>query len=121
MQTIEQNYHDYKVLMTHLPVPKLNGKQMWRATLTDYPSIVEEAFSRDQVINQIKARIVDMLSHSEIITLRIPTSSAEPNGIHDELLVNGWDDHGFFKDDPEALKLFDEIEEERSRHLVGGE
>jgi len=26
-----------------------------------------------------------------------------------------------FKDDPEFFKLFDEIEEERNRHWVGGE
>lgn len=37
------------------------------------------------------------------------------------LHTQGWDDHGLFKDDPEALQLFDEIEEERNRHLVGTE
>jgi hypothetical protein len=39
----------------------------------------------------------------------------------DELLAQGWDDHGLFKNDPEALKLFDEIEEKRDRLLVGDE
>ena len=39
----------------------------------------------------------------------------------DALVAQGWDDHGLFKDDPEALQLFDEIEEERDRHLVGNE
>jgi len=43
------------------------------------------------------------------------------NGTDDDLAAQGWDDHGLFKDDPEALKLFDEIEEERDRNLVGSE
>ncbi len=33
----------------------------------------------------------------------------------DALHAQDWDDHGLFKDDPEALQLFDEIEEERDR------
>jgi hypothetical protein len=39
---------------------------------------------------------------------------------HDELAIVGWEDYGLFKDDPDALKLFDDIEEERNRHMVGG-
>ncbi len=121
MQAIEQRYQDYKGLMTQLPIPKLKGKPMWRATLADYPSIVEEAFSREQAIDQIQKRIVDMLSHTEVITLRVPIQRLEPNGVPDELAAQGWADYGIFKDDPEALKLFDAIEQERSCHLVGGE
>jgi hypothetical protein len=37
----------------------------------------------------------------------------------EELLAQGWNDHGLFKNDPEALRLFDEIEEECDRHLAG--
>lgn len=37
----------------------------------------------------------------------------------DAIRAQDWDDYGLFKDYPEALKLFDEIEEERDRHLVG--
>ena len=87
-----------------------------------FPGIAEEGASREQVIRQIQARIVEILRHSEIVTLTVPAlpSQAVTQG-EDELLAQGWDDHGLFKDDPEALKLFDEIEEERDRHLVGSE
>ncbi|MCI0388567.1 MAG: hypothetical protein MOB07_07350 [Acidobacteria bacterium] len=48
-----------------------------------------------------------------------PTPLLVTNGTEADLAIQGWDDHGLFKDAPEALKLFDEIEEERDRHLVG--
>jgi hypothetical protein len=48
-----------------------------------------------------------------------PTPLPVTNGTEADLAIQGWDDHGLFKDAPEALKLFDEIEEERDRHLVG--
>ena len=47
-----------------------------------------------------------------------PTPLLVTNGTEADLAIQGWDDHGLFKDAPEALKLFDEIEEERDRHLV---
>jgi hypothetical protein len=37
------------------------------------------------------------------------------------LRAKGWKHYGAFKNDPEALKLFDEIEEERNRILCGPE
>jgi hypothetical protein len=48
-----------------------------------------------------------------------PTPLLVTNGTEADLAIQGWDYHGLFKDAPEALKLFDEIEEERDRHLVG--
>lgn len=117
MQTVPQQ--DYKVLMTRSPVAKANGGQRWRATLLGFPTIVEEAFSRDQAIKQIEARLADMLAHAEIITLHGPALPMEMNGNSDELAALGWDDYGLFKDDPDALQLFDEVERERNNHLVG--
>jgi hypothetical protein len=113
---------EYKVLVTHFPLSEPNEQHgRWRATLLGFPYIVEEAFSREQVIDQIKARIDEILQNSEVITLIAPALSVAINGTEDDLATQGWDDHGLFKDDPEALKLFDEIEKERDSHLVGSE
>jgi len=117
MQTIPQQ--EYKVLMTHSPMAKTKGKQRWRATLVGFPDIVEEALSRDQAIKQIEARLADMLAHAEIITLHGPALPAT-NGLNDDLSTQGWDDHGLFKNDPAALQLFEEIEQERNKQAVGG-
>ena len=112
----------YKVLVTHFPLGERSERQgRWRATLLGFPYIIEEAFSREEVINQIKARIEEVLQNSEVITLTALALPLAMNGTDDDLAAQGWDDHGLFKDDPEALKLFDEIEEERDRNLVGSE
>jgi hypothetical protein len=118
MQTVSE--HEYRVLMTHSPAAKTKGGQRWRATLLGFPFIVEEAFSRDQAIAQIKAHIADMLTHAEIITLHAPAFPIEVNGISNELTAQGWDDHGLFKDDVAALQIFDEIEHERDSYPIGG-
>ncbi len=111
----------YQVLVTRVPVAEPNGhQQQWRATVLGWSGIVEEAVTREQVIRQIEARIAEILRHSEIVTLTAPAVSPAATA-EDELLAMGWDDHRLFKDDPEALKLFDEIEEERDRHRVGCE
>jgi hypothetical protein len=109
---------EFRVLVTQTSVTEPNGQQgRWRATALAFPGIAEEGASREQVIRQIQARIVEILRHSEIVTLTVPAFPLTKED--EELLARGWDDHGLFKNDPEALKLFDEIEEERDRHLVG--
>jgi hypothetical protein len=111
------------VLVTHSPVSEPAGQPgRWWATVLGFPHIAEEAVSREQVIRQIQARLAEILRRSEIVTLTVPVLSSPAATEDDEaLLAQGWDDHGLFKDDPEALKLFDEIEEERDRHPVGNE
>lgn len=111
--------HDYKVLLTHSFISKTNTGMRWRATLLDFPTIVEEARSRDQAIQQIKQRIIELLAHAEIITLHAPALPVETQGNGDELTAQGWNDHGLFKDDQAALQLFDEIERARDSQLVG--
>jgi len=118
--------NEYRVLVTHSPVREPNGQPgRWWATVLGFPHIAEEGGSREQVIRQIQDRLAEILRHSEIVTLTAPALSSvaapEEPGEGDALLAQGWDDHGLFKDDPEALKLFDEIEEERDRHPVGNE
>lgn len=112
---------EYKVLVTHLPVSEQN-RSPWRALLLGFPDMVVEADSREQAITQLEGRLRDLLRHSEIMTLAAPSpTNFVPADDDAALRAQGWDDHGLFKNDPEALKMYDEIEEERNRHMVGGE
>lgn len=109
---------EFRVLVTQAPVREPNGSPgRWRATALGFPGVAEEGDSREQVIRQIQARIIEILRHAEIVTLTLLSPAVTKE--EDELLAQGWDDHGLFKNDPEALKLFDEIEEERDHHRVG--
>jgi len=113
---------EYTVLLTHCPQAEPEGQQEgWRATILGFPYIVEEASSREQALDQLKVRLDEMTRHSEIVTLTAPVLPLPGNGTEDELAAQGWNDHGLFKEDREALQLFAEIEDERNRHVVGGE
>jgi len=113
-------YKEFRVLVTQAPIREPNDQPgRWRATALGFPDLAEEGASREQVIRQIRDRIVEILRHSEIVTLTVPALPLTKED--EELLAQGWDDHGLFKNDPEALKLFDEVEEERDRYLVGNE
>ncbi len=106
---------EYKVLVTHSPTSKPNAQQgHWRAIVLGFPDLIEEAGSREQVLRQIQSRIGELLRRAEIVTVTAPLPAEDT----DVLRAQGWDDHGLFKNDPEALRLFDEIEEERDRQMV---
>lgn len=112
---------EYKVLLIHQPLhASASGQQwQWRAMVLDLPSIVEEAFSREEVLNQIKARINEITRNAEVVILIAPALPLAQESSEEALAAQGWDDHGLFSNDPEALQLFDAIEEERNRHPVG--
>ena len=113
---------EYKVLLTYCPPAEPEGQQEgWRATILGFPYIVEEASSREQALNQLKARLEAITRHSEVVTLTAPVLPLPENGTEDELAAQGWNDHGLFREDREVVQLFDEIEEERNRHVVGNE
>ena len=137
---------EYQIFLTQIPAHQTNGdspKPYWWATLLGFPFIVETSDSRHQVLMQVKQRIADMLKNAEIVTVRaseldelgevepLPSSVSameeqhnveEDDDIdHEQLRAMGWTHYGIFKDDPEALLLFDEIEEERNKHWVGGD
>ena len=113
---------EYKVLLTQrlLTEPEGDPRPCWRAMVLGFPYLSEEAVSREQAIQQLRARIEDLRRNSEIITLTAPVLSLVQPEVDEELAAQGWDDYGMFKDDSAALALFDDIEEERERHVVGG-
>ena len=111
MAGIEQQ--NYQVL-----IAQEDGLSLWRAIVLGMPSVAAQAESREGVIERIAEKLHGILQHAEIITV---TPMAATNGnqtSEDRLAAMGWNDHGIFKNDPEALKLFDEIEEERSKHFI---
>jgi len=110
---------EYKVLLTHQPLHTQADGQQWRAVVLEFPSIVEEALSREDVLKQIKIRIDEMTRNAEVVILTAPALPLAQESPEKELTIQGWDDHGLFRNDPEALQLFDAIEEERDRHQVG--
>lgn len=104
---------NYQVLIT-----RENGHAAWRAVVLGMPAIFAHADTRDKVIERIREKLGNALQWAEIITV---TPMAATNGdqtSEDRLAAMGWNDHGIFKDDPEALKLFDDIEEERNKHFI---
>ncbi len=113
---------EYKVLLTHNTLAEREGQQEgWQATILGFPYIVEQAASREQALSQLKARLDAMTLHAEIVTLTAPVLTPLENGTEDTLVAQGWIDHGLLRKDQEALQLFEEIEDERNRHVVGGE
>lgn len=114
-QTAER---DYQVLLTPFAAFTPEGGTHWRATLLEFPTIVEEAFSRAQAIQQIKERIAEMVTYAEVVTLHAPALPVKMNGYQDELTAQGWDDHSLFHGDEDALQLFEEIEQSRNTQMV---
>ncbi len=124
---------DYRVQIVHYPT---QAGEQWRAVALSLPAVVAEGTSREDVLAEIKSQLADIDSMSEIVTIPVASLSgaanrngdySEQNGNRVEMSLleraraNGWADYGLFADDPGALELFDEIERERDKHLVGGD
>jgi hypothetical protein len=71
---------EFRVLFTQAPVSEPNGQPgRWRARALGFPDIAEEGVTREKVIRQIQARIVEILRHSEIVTLTVPAAAFPTN------------------------------------------
>ena len=105
----------YQILLSRQSATTESAPHCWRATVLGLPELKSEACSRAEALEQIRQRLTEFLNQIEIVTINVPSTSL--NGTS-QLAAMGWDDYGFFADDPEALKLFDEIEEARNQHLV---
>ena len=134
--TLDAN-QEYQIFLTHIPAVSSNGSSPephWWATLLGFPFIVETAVTRHQVLIQIKQWIADMFKNAEIVTVRaselaeLMVAKSEPSfkekdddRDREQLVAMGWDDYGSYSNEPDAMLLFDEIEEERNKHWVGGD
>jgi len=89
-------------------------QEVWRAVVLQMPHLMAEGENREQVLAVIKKMLTQSVRHAEVVTLSL-SDEAETG---DKLAANGYRHYGIFADDPEALKLFDEIEEERNKNVV---
>jgi len=89
------------------------SQKPWHAVVSQMPHLAVEGESREDVIAAIKNLLAQSVRHAEVVTVSLHNGSQE-NRFTDKDYLH----YGIFANDPEALKLFDEIEEERSKHLV---
>lgn len=108
-----QQHSMVQVLLTE---ELLDGQEheVWRAVVLQMPHIVAEGQDRDEVISAIKKMLSESVRHAEVITLTLP----DLEQIEDPLTAAGYRHYGIFADDPGALELFDEIEEERNKRFI---
>jgi hypothetical protein len=88
--------------------------EVWRAFVLQMPHLVAEGENLEQVLAVIKKMLAQSIRHAEVVTLSL-SDQAE---VEDPLIAKGYRHYGIFADDPEALKLFDVIEEERNKHII---
>ncbi len=105
---------EYRILLTGQPTPE-SGSSCWRATVLGLPELTAEACSRAAALELIQRRLAEFLSQAEVVTVSVPTAAL--NGAS-EMEALGYRHFGVFANDPEALRLFDEIEVARNQHLV---
>lgn len=94
--------------------PEDRNHEVWRAVVLQMPHLVAEGESREQVLAVIQKMLTQSVRRAEVVTLSL-SDQAE---IEDPLIANGFRHYGIFADDPEALKLFDKIEEERNERFI---
>ncbi len=113
MQPVSQSQTEVQVLLTEEARLDQPG-ELWRAVVLQMPHLKTEGQSREQVLSAIKNLLTQSVRHAEIVTLSLTNGSETA----DPIAAQGYRHYGIFADDPEALKLFDEIEEERNKHLI---
>ncbi len=106
---------------------KADHAMKWKAQAIAFPQFTAEGASREAVLDEIKEQLATLEAESEIVSIPVqqrqetPLETAPP--LDEELAAKlrsmGYEYFGAFADDPGALELFDEIERERDRRLIG--
>ncbi|MCE7980602.1 MAG: hypothetical protein DYG89_05370 [Caldilinea sp. CFX5] len=113
----------YTTVLTHQP------GQPWRAVVPALPDCVAEAPTRAEVIEKITECVQDTIQYTEILQLQVqvtPRNGNSESTINQEQEANPdvtsvpLDLMGIFQDDPQWGQIFDEIEQRRNEHLIGG-
>ena len=94
--------------------PDERREDIWRAVVFEMPHLVAEAESREEVLASIQRILNRSVRHAEVVTMSVP----EHIEVGGPLAASGYRHYGIFAGEPEALKLFDEIEEERNKHFI---
>lgn len=81
--------------------------------------VTEQVISRmAQLPPALQREVLDFV---EFLAQRVaPPLATEAQAMEAQLRAQGYQHFGIFAQDPDALALFDEIEQERDRHTIGG-
>jgi predicted RNase H-like HicB family nuclease len=93
----------YTVILTE------DNKGNYFAKVPSIPDCSAKAKSRNEVINNIRAAIANIINKSEIIQLDVP-ATPKSNALQSE---TPWEFFGAFKEIPDWGILFEEIENQR--------
>jgi len=113
----------YTTVLTHQP------GQPWRAVVPALPDCVAEAPTRAEVIEKITECVQDTIQYTEILQLQVQVAprhgraesmSNQVTESTPELTTVPMEFMGIFQDDPQWGQIFDEIEQRRDAHLIGG-
>lgn len=97
----------YTTLVTHQPgLP-------WRAIVPGLPDCSAEAPTRAEVLKKIQARIVETVSHTEVVQMEVPASPRNANG-DSNTAASPWQWFGAFQDDAQWGEMFETIEAQRT-------
>lgn len=107
---------------------KADHATKWKAQVVAFPQFTAEGSTREAVLDEIKEQLAMLEAESEIVSVPVqprqkpPIETAPPldEELAAKLRAMGYEYFGIFADDPGALELFDEIERERDRRLIGG-
>lgn len=98
----------------------LNQKpnQQWRAVVHELPDCVAEATTRDEVLQRIKQRVTKIINRTEVVRMEIePELALASQKFRHE---TPWDYFGSRKGEDVIARLYDEIEQQRDAHTIGG-
>lgn len=112
MTTLTTGISEFQVIVTE-ERPAEHSQKPWHAVVSQMPHLAVEGDSRADVIAAIKNLLTKSVRQAEVVTVSLPNGSQE-----NSLAEKGFRHYGIFANDPEALKLFDEIEEERNKNFV---
>jgi len=108
---------EYTVVLTRQPDTR------WRAVVPSLPECEAEAETRAEVLAQIKERLAEVVSHTEVLRIELPIAPVLRHESTDDarrVAVPGtWEGFGLFHDDPSWGELFEDIERQRDQRLVG--
>ena len=103
---------EYTIFLTQQP------NAPWRAVVHELPDCTVEAPTRAEALERIQQRITSIARSTEVV--RIPVAVLPKNVQETPLFTQTpWHWFGISQDNAIASALYDEIEQQRERHLIG--
>jgi len=90
----------------------------WRAFVPGWPECTAEASTRDEALNEIRLKLAEAVSRSEVVRLDLPAPDDKVRFQAEDGPSDEWFDYGIFSNDSTWRQLFAEIENNRNQHLI---